>query len=649
MDVTLPNGKVIKGVPEGTSKEEVKQKAIAAGLASKDDFPSATGQTQQPEPTQQPNQQEERGFFGAVSDLFTGAPNMTEEIESVDMIGNAPELNEFSWGAFKTSLGLLTQGDDDGAVGVIKENIPEAEFRKDEKGNVIVDLPSGSYALNKPGLSPQDVAKGAFDLALFTPAGRAAGIGGAAAGAAATEAAKQATGEQLGGSEVDLGDAAAAGALGGGFKAGEKAIDAVRTIRSADIPEEAADVIQAGEREGVRVTTSDVIEPETFVGKTARSVSEQTPFAGTGKLRQTQQQAREQAVERLTSQTTPQYDEVIQSLKRQQSKVKRAAGDRLGRIADQLGEKEIPAQKAIKSIDDEIEAITAKGRVADEQTAGKLQEYKQALEEGQTLKSLDTLRSDFREQVKGDRVQFPNRSEAALNRIYKSMSDDIDTAITENIGKDAARRWKDAKAVYANEAQKVKNTRLKGLFEKGDLTPENAKNLLLSKKPSEVKSLYSSLDNQGRQAARATLLSEALEKSLDAGGDLSVDRFATQLQRLKPQINIMFKGAERKQLQGLEKLLNATRQAQQASVATQTGQQTIPYLVGAGAATDLGATLASGATIGSIARIYESAPVRNALLKLNASKSGSDAFRQALQDFSAALSSSAQATRSQER
>lgn len=40
MDVTLPNGTVIKGVPEGTSKEEIKAKAISAGLAQESDFPA---------------------------------------------------------------------------------------------------------------------------------------------------------------------------------------------------------------------------------------------------------------------------------------------------------------------------------------------------------------------------------------------------------------------------------------------------------------------------------------------------------------------------------------------------------------------------------------------------------------------------------
>jgi cell pole-organizing protein PopZ len=42
MDVTLPNGTVLRGVPEGTSKEEVKAKAIRAGLATEADFGAPT-------------------------------------------------------------------------------------------------------------------------------------------------------------------------------------------------------------------------------------------------------------------------------------------------------------------------------------------------------------------------------------------------------------------------------------------------------------------------------------------------------------------------------------------------------------------------------------------------------------------------------
>lgn len=61
MDVRLPSGVVLKGVPEGTSKEDIKAKAIKAGLATEADFgqPAPTIEQQlKPDaaPAQQPEQ-----------------------------------------------------------------------------------------------------------------------------------------------------------------------------------------------------------------------------------------------------------------------------------------------------------------------------------------------------------------------------------------------------------------------------------------------------------------------------------------------------------------------------------------------------------------------------------------------------------------
>ena len=43
MDVKLPSGQVITGIPEGTSKEDIKKKAIEAGLATEKDFVEQAG------------------------------------------------------------------------------------------------------------------------------------------------------------------------------------------------------------------------------------------------------------------------------------------------------------------------------------------------------------------------------------------------------------------------------------------------------------------------------------------------------------------------------------------------------------------------------------------------------------------------------
>lgn len=47
MDVTLPSGVVIRGVPEGTTKDQIKAKALASGLATEQDF-SGSGNTISP-------------------------------------------------------------------------------------------------------------------------------------------------------------------------------------------------------------------------------------------------------------------------------------------------------------------------------------------------------------------------------------------------------------------------------------------------------------------------------------------------------------------------------------------------------------------------------------------------------------------------
>ena len=96
-------------------------------------------------------------------------------------------------------------------------------------------------------------------------------------------------------------------------------------------------------------------------------------------------------------------------------------------------------------------------------------------------------------------------------------------------------------------------------------------------------------------------------------------------------------------MEGLRKVLDATRRAQDAAVTTATGQQ----VLGAGGAyaafTDLGATLLSGGTIGSLARLYESAPVRNALLKIASVPKGSTEFEKALLDLQSIVNANAQA------
>ncbi len=627
-------------LPEGF--EVVESQAIS--------MPEGFEVVQSAESTQAQDIGENKSFGSSVADAITGESRMTTEMENLGEIGNAPELNEMSWSAFKTSLGLLATGDEEKAKGVIKSNIPDAQFTQDSAGNTIVNLPSGQYALNKPGVSPQDIAKGVFDIAAFTPAGRAGTVGRAALGAGATEAALQGVTQELGGGQVSGKDVMAATLLGGAGKAAEDVIGGgYRMLKGA--PEtEAQKVAKFAQEQDLPLMTTDVVEPGTFVGKSAQSAAEKIPLTGTGGMRETQQAAREKLVSDF-AQKFGEYnpEEVVSSLQRQTSKVKQAAGSSRQGVVNAMSDTQIPMDNVIKSIDDEIYRLsrTPSGELretADMATVQKLNSYKNDLQADPSFANLEQLRTQFRTDVKGERMVMPGRSEAAVNRIYSSMGKDMDDGIKNTLGDQASSKWKKSNAIYANEANKVKNTRLKSVLQKGDLTPEVVNNLIYSNKPSEFKNLYRSLDTKGKASARSALIGKAFEKS---GG--SPDRFFNDLNKISSQLGVTFKGQDKKFLDGLMKYIDTTRQASKAELVTPTGQQLFQIAAPVGIVGDISSTgglgTAAGFGYGALARVYESKPVRNALMKLNALPKGSSEFERQLASVSAMLSSSAQAAR----
>lgn len=124
MNVTLPNGKKIRNVPEGTPKLEIAQKAIAAGLATAEDFGGFVPEPWTPkEPARQKQYVEgalQQGLQGATlgtSDEIQAGVGALSTIGQTDM----PFLERF-----KTIRDQLRQEkkqylDDVGAIGYVPE------------------------------------------------------------------------------------------------------------------------------------------------------------------------------------------------------------------------------------------------------------------------------------------------------------------------------------------------------------------------------------------------------------------------------------------------------------------------------------------------------------------------------------------------
>lgn len=518
------------------------------------------------------------------------------------------------------------------------------------------------FGLQQGALTPQTTEGRVFAEALpyLTPAGveraavQAPTLAGRIAQGATRLLAENAVGSLAANSMKDDAEALATdlgvGVLAGGAinAAGRGLGAAYRGVRGAIAPE-AQQAIRFAEREGVPLHTTDLLQPTSRVGKMAQTTAENIPLAGTSGMRATQQEARSQLVQRFADKFG-EYDPavVIDSLKAKTSGIRRAAGNRLEQVQNAMAGVNIQPARAIQQIDTEISNLQKLGKVADNETISKLQSYRDELVRNAgpdgpvnlDLKQLSDLRSQFRMDVKGERPVLPNRSDAAIQRVYKAMTDDINGAIGQNLGNDTLRKYQQANAVYADEAAKLKNTRLKNVLMKGDLTPEVVNNMLFSKNKSEIKTLYNSVGRVGRAQMRNGIIGKAMEKS---GG--SPDQFLRQLNILQNQTGITFKGQEAAYLKGLKNYLQSTQQAAKAAVTTPTGQQTIPFIIGYGTAMNP-ATTGAAVSYGLLTRAYESEPFRNAMLRMANTPRGSTAFEKAMQQAQKAINALTQGAKS---
>ncbi|EAM1254040.1 lytic transglycosylase domain-containing protein [Salmonella enterica] len=627
----------------GDQAEQAKQAFYAA-------YPPPTTQQTTQQPTQQPQESEQpHQQAGFMSDLGNAAAETGRGLLQAGVnLANIPAsmadavASAGAWAGQKLGIG-------DGTY----QPAPRVTTQGLEQ----------DFGLQQGALTPQTTEGKIFSEALpyLTPVGaeriaaQAPSIAGRVAQGASRLLAENAVGSLAANSERDNPEALATDlgtgvVLGGAInQLGRAAGAAYRGIRGTVAPE-AQQAIQFANAADVPLHTTDVLQPNSRVGRMAQTTAENIPFAGTSTMRANQQEARSQLVDEFASRFG-EYDPsiVVGSLKAKTSGIKRAAGNRLEQVQNAMAGVNIQPSKAIQQIDTEIASLQKLGKVADNDTISKLQAYRDELTRNagasgpvaMDLQQLSGLRSQFRQDVKGERTVLPNRSDAAIQRIYNAMTSDIDSAIGQNLGNDTLRRYKQANAIYADEANKLQNTRLKNVIMKGDLTPEVVNNMLFSKNKSEVQNLYRSVGQVGRAQMRNGIIGKAMEKS---GG--SPDQFLRQINLMSNQTGIAFKGRDAAYLKGIKNYLEATNRAGQAGVTTPTGQQTIPFILGIGTVTNP-ALVGVGGGYGLLARMYESEPARNAMLRLANTPRGSTAFEKALSDVERIVNSLAQGTKSQ--
>lgn len=410
---------------------------------------------------------------------------------------------------------------------------------------------------------------------------------------------------------------------------GPKAKAPVKAPAAVPAASGAAETISAGRGAGVRVMTSDVRPPKTFIGRLSQATGERIPIAGTAGPRARQQAERVEAVKDIARDfgadvASDQLNDVADDLAKTRggmlSKLKATKDAVIQGITAPFTD----APRTVFAIDREIARLKGIDEVEYAPVVQRLERFKTNLTSGKSLEQVEGNRKLLGDMFADPTLaQIKGEGQKAINRIYAPLRDDMSVFISRNTTKERHSAWKKANDSLSSMAGELKSSAFKKMLNDAETTPENVATLLFNQKPSEVRRLIDNLSPRGRSRAQSAVIQRAIEK---AGGieEVSPDKFANEIARLGKPIGVIFQGGDLARIRGLERVLQATKRAAQASVTPPTGVQNTPIVGGYAAGSLLGAAaIPYAAFAGFASRAYESAAVRDVLVGLSKTKPGS--------------------------
>ncbi|EPX4030931.1 DNA transfer protein [Escherichia coli] len=431
---------------------------------------------------------------------------------------------------------------------------------------------------------------------------------------------------------------------GGAVNTVAKGLERGITAFKGDIAPEVAKKIATSESMGVTPMTSDVIPPKNAFTRGLTQDAEGA-LLGTGSKRAEQYATRSKLVSNYFDrfgEYNP--DDVVKSLTTTLRGRKDAAGAVINDVTNKMGNAAVDTTNTMNALNTAIARQERLGTSANQSLLTSLRNLREELTNPATdldvtFDLLRQHRTAFRSNVQGDAMVFPNQAKAATNMVENAMSKDLRNAVAKNLGASDAAKYLKANSDYANVYNKVLNKNIANKLNKAssEASPELINTVVLSRKPSDVKRIWSALDDKGKDAMRAAYVSKIAEKAGD-----SPAKFITEVNKLKSQsggeiYNTIFSGKHMKELDALHEVLQQTARSDTANVVTQTGQSQANRIRTIGATTTLGVSMGLEAGFGAMMRLYESKAARNALLRLANTKAGTPAYERALNQAATAV------------
>ena len=411
-----------------------------------------------------------------------------------------------------------------------------------------------------------------------------------------------------------IGGAVLGGALGGV----SKGIDKLAKPFSS---EEARAAEALGREHNVPVYSSDIAPPTTAFGKWRQRTLEQTPFFNTGGLRRGQQEAREHLAAEVKARFTDSGyspDALVNDVLSKDKAIRDSANKKYGEIVTAISDRPISSSNTIGKIDQKIKELTTSPGGAplqnvDTATVNKLKAISNDIKADPSFANLQRIRTNFRENLRGQNMFWPDSHTRMSNAVYASMGQDLKNGVENHLGKAGLNKWSVANKELYDESKQVKQSVLRRIFNNGEATPEVADRLLKSGDESAQQKLFDGLSPKGRATALSGLIQSAVEKATNNEGYLNPTGLVNALKdkKIERGINIFGDDKSKQYINGVAEILNKTRQAQVASAAPHTGERLIPFL-----AVMEPTMFIRTAIAGLFGKLYEKPATRKIIMKL---------------------------------
>ena len=471
--------------------------------------------------------------------------------------------------------------------------------------------------------------------AVGAPSGALYGVGNRQEGESIPEAAVR--GGVTGAAFAPVG-VAAGNLVSGGVRAVRGGVQGVKNLRSGTTqlsPEQ--QIIKEAENRGVPIRTSDLFPPTTRTGRSAELAARMVPFAGTGGQVAKQQESRLSAVSDELVKYNPDLgqnpetlkllsDEITSSVK---GSIKKLREDKLGILNNALyntGET-VPLTKTNEKIDELINKWTPNAGAGSEEATklvSQLTDLKNRFNSNTGTKFLE----NERELLSTQYADNPTVKSLA-NQIYGPLNEDMGSFIK---GKNLAdySKWKFSNKKISSMIDENQYSALGKIIDKSEVTPEIVKTSIFSKKPSDLNRLNQNLSPDGRKKVQSVIIGDISDKisftKPDGTKGFSPEKFISEIDRKKDQIGVFFDPKDKASLEGLARVMNATRGAGQAALNPLTGMQ-LAGVTSLGVLGNITGTAAGGASlaagIGLAGRAYESKMFRDMLITLSKIKKNS--------------------------